>query len=174
MADPIIGTPAIVGFGNGFDRNGLDVGLAALLLQQNLSRDHADISRDVATASGANMLASATNAHNVEESVESNAMHTNELILAQAAQTNGLITTNLLEMTRLSAAQILLATQNQAAALAQAAECCCETKALIIEKANATDALMRDLRAQDLAIELADVKAELIAARALAAAAAAP
>lgn len=155
MAEPIVGTPAIVGFGNGFGGNEIGIGLAALLLQQNLSRDHADITRDVQSST-----------HDVEESVEANAMHSNELILQQASGTNTLVQSSLLEMTRLAAASALTAATNQAATLAAIATCCCDTRALIIEKANGTDALMRDLRQQDMAIQIADLKAELIAARA--------
>lgn len=59
----------------------------------------------------------------------------------------------------------LFAAQNQAILAAQIAECCCENKSLIIEKANATDALVRQLDKDRIQDELARTREELIALR---------
>lgn len=62
--------------------------------------------------------------------------------------------------------QLELEAQKTAALLAaQVAECCCENKALIIEKANGTDDLIRKLDEQRVRDELAKTREELIALR---------
>jgi len=158
--EPVVGTPAIVGFGNGLGNDGLGIGLATLLLSQSLGRDHADISRDVQTTTRA-----------VEESVETQGA-ANQLATEKTGAANLLAVAGVqLEMAKIAGIAALTAATNTAAIQASIAECCCDTKALIIEKAGTTDALIRDLRMQDQAIQIGDLKAELIAARAVAAAA---
>lgn len=163
MAEPIVGTPAIVGFGGNFDRNGMDVGLAALLMAQSLGRDHADISRDVQIAS-----------HNVEESVEANAKAgelatektgASTLLAVEKTAAAGLLATKVSELATANqfAIAALTAATNTAALQASIAACCCETKALIIEKANATDALIREFRLQDVQGALQQAQARALA-----------
>jgi hypothetical protein len=171
MAEAIIGTPSIVGFGSDMRGDGLNLGTMALLIQQSLGRDHAEISRDVQSTSRA-----------VEESVEHNAMAINiavektgaaSLLATEktAAATQLAILGVQLEMAKIAGIAALTAATNTAAIQASIAACCCETKALIIEKAGATDALIRELRMQDQAIQINDLKMQLIAAQAAAAAA---
>ncbi|MFA5825502.1 MAG: hypothetical protein WC825_05965 [Gallionellaceae bacterium] len=162
MAEVVVGTPAIAGFTNGFGGNDLGIGLASLLIQQTLARDHADISRDVARAEGNNHVAIVEAQRAVEESVEDNAKSA-ELAIAGVQ----------LEMSRLAAQAALTAATNTAALQAAIAECCCDTKALIIEKANATDALIRQLDADNTKLALQDAKNELLAIKYSTAAAAA-
>ena len=163
MADAIIGTPSIVGFSNGIRDDGLGLGVAAMLLQQNLSRDHADISRDVQQTT-----------HQVEESVEDNAMAisiaiekigaANELATEKTGAANILAIAGVqLEMAKIAGIAALTAANNTAAIQASIAECCCSTKSLIIEKSSATDALIRQLDADNAKQQLQDAKNELLA-----------
>jgi len=156
--EPIVGTPAIVGFGNGFNGNDLSLGLTALLLQQNLGRDHADIMRDIHTTTTA-----------VQEQVDAQGA-ANQLATEKTGAAAILAVAGVqLEMAKIAGISALTAATNTAAIQAAIAECCCESKALIIEKANGTDALIRqieDARVRDL---LADAKAEIAALRAAAA-----
>lgn len=150
--EPIVGTPAIVGFGNGFNGNDIGLGLLGLLLAQRQGADMCAITRDI------NLTASANHVAIVEAGAASVLATT-----AAAAATQMAIANACQKNAELAAQAALTACNNQAATLAAIAECCCETKALIIEKANGTDALIRDLDNQRYRQELQDAKNELLA-----------
>jgi hypothetical protein len=162
MADIVTGTPAIVGFTNGMREDGLGLGLAAILLGQRLAADHADTINNINST-----------ARDVQESVEINAK-AGELATEKTGAANLLAVAGVqLEMAKIAGIAALAAATNTAAIQASIAECCCDVKALIIDKANATDALIRELNTASLAQALQDAKNELLAIKYRAAAAAA-
>lgn len=164
--EPIIGTPAVVGFGNGFNNGDLNLGLSSLLLAQRQGADFCDISRDVHVNSAlnhvaiekngaANQVAIVENAHNIEIAVEKTAAAG-----LLATKVSELATANQFGIAALSAAA------NTAALQAAIAACCCDTKALIIEKANSTDALIRQIEESRVRDLLSDAKFEIAALKA--------
>lgn len=141
MAEVVVGTPAIAGFTNGFSNNDLGLGLSSLLLAQAMERGHCELVRDINKGVGDNHVAT----------IE--AQRASEMaILGSAAETRQILTHDLLELERIASANAT-----------EAARCCCEIKALIIEKANSTDALIRQIDADNAKQALQDAKNELLA-----------
>jgi hypothetical protein len=161
--EPIIGAPAVVGFGNGYGHGDVGVGLAALLAAQRQGTDFCAVSRDIhmtasenhvaiERAASANLVATVENAHNVEVAIEKTA----------AA---GLLATKVAELATANqfAIAALTAANNTAAIQAAIAACCCETKQLITATANTTDSLIRQIDTDNAKQALQDAKNELLA-----------
>lgn len=161
--EPIIGAPAVVGFGNDIHNNDMGVGLAALLLQQSLAHDHCDISRDVSRTAGENHVAIEKNGAANQVAIVENA-HNNEIAVEKTAAA-GLLATKISELATANqfAIAALTAANNTAALQAAIAACCCETKALITASANTTDNLIRQNVTDELRSQLADAKSRALA-----------
>jgi len=168
MAEPIVGTPAIVGFGNGIGDGNLSIATLLFLMQQRTDAGMCELTRDIHRETHQNDINITTQGAANQLAIEKIGAATELAIEKTAAATHLAIVGTVLEAQKIAGIAALTAATNQASTLAAIAECCCETRALIIEKANGTDALIRqieDARVRDL---LADAKAEIAALKAAA------
>ena len=162
MAEIVVGTPSVAGFTTGLGDSNVSLATLLFLMQQRNDAGICDVTRDIhketsdnhvaiERAASAALVATVENAHNIEIAIEKTA----------AA---GLLATKVAELATANqfAIAALTAANNTAAIQAAIAECCCETKALIIEKANGTDALIRQLDADNVRQELQDAKAQIL------------
>jgi hypothetical protein len=166
MTDIVTGTPAVVGFTSGSNH---EHGWSAKDTTFSASLAGGERTRDVLTAQWATTEKLRDVMDGVSISVERNGRSA-EL----ATEKTG--AAGMLSAEKTASASILFAAQNAAAtALASAvttaaiqaaiAACCCETKELVRAENGQTRDLINNLQDLNLAVQLADQKAEIIALR---------